>query len=252
MMFTLGVAAYGAAKVLTGKTWSGGAVAGVGLFLAAMVRPHVAALMGIAIAGAFLFRRPKEHLRQLAPIAKAVGLVMVAVLALVLVQRATKFVEASPVADRGTGVGQVMQRTTERTGGGTSGFNPSVLDSPARAPLAVLTVLFRPFVMEAHNTQSLVAAAEATFLLAFSLWRWRWIVAAVGSVRRQPYIAFALGYTMIFIFAFSTVANFGILTRQRVQVLPLFLAALFVQPKEHDDGETDSQEPEDRLVAARS
>ena len=36
-----------------------------------------------------------------------------------------------------------------------------------------------------------------------------------------PYVAYALTYTIMFVIAFSSIANFGILTRQRTQVLPL-------------------------------
>ena len=37
---------------------------------------------------------------------------------------------------------------------------------------------------------------------------------------------FALIYTLVFVYAFSTIGNFGILVRQRVQVYPLFLVLL--------------------------
>jgi hypothetical protein len=38
-------------------------------------------------------------------------------------------------------------------------------------------------------------------------------------------------YAGLFIFAFSGVANFGLLVRERVQVLPLILILLTVPPK---------------------
>jgi hypothetical protein len=41
-----------------------------------------------------------------------------------------------------------------------------------------------------------------------------------------PYVAYALTYTIMFVIAFSSIANFGILTRQRTQVLPLVLVFL--------------------------
>ncbi len=37
-------------------------------------------------------------------------------------------------------------------------------------------------------------------------------------------------YTLVFVYAFSTFANFGILTRERVMVLP-FVLVLFALPK---------------------
>jgi hypothetical protein len=62
------------------------------------------------------------------------------------------------------------------------------------------------------------------------LWRYQWIWAAVLSIRRQPYVAFALMYTGIFVVAFSGFANFGLLARERVQMFPLALVALAVPP----------------------
>jgi hypothetical protein len=46
-----------------------------------------------------------------------------------------------------------------------------------------------------------------------------------------PYVAYALTYTVMFVIAFSSISNFGILTRQRTQVLPLALVML-VLPRE--------------------
>ena len=45
---------------------------------------------------------------------------------------------------------------------------------------------------------------------------------------RTPYVAFALAYTAMFVLAFSAIGNFGLLTRQRTQVLPFVLVLLAV------------------------
>ena len=50
MVFALGVAAFGAARLLSGSTVRGIVIAGLGAWMAAMVRPHVAGLIGLAIA----------------------------------------------------------------------------------------------------------------------------------------------------------------------------------------------------------
>jgi hypothetical protein len=39
-------------------------------------------------------------------------------------------------------------------------------------------------------------------------------------------VVFAVIYTLVFVYAFSTIGNFGILVRQRVQVYPLFFVLL--------------------------
>ena len=45
---------------------------------------------------------------------------------------------------------------------------------------------------------------------------------------RRPYVAFALVYTFAFIYAFSSLGNFGILARQRSQLLPVLFVVLCI------------------------
>jgi hypothetical protein len=118
-----------------------------------------------------------------------------------------------------------------RSGGGGSQFVPSILRSPTQAPNAIITVMFRPLPYEAHNFQALAASLENSFLLIYAFIRIPWGFAALRSMRRQPYVAMALVYTAMFIVAFSSFSNFGNLVRQRVQVLPFFIALLCIPPK---------------------
>jgi hypothetical protein len=60
-----------------------------------------------------------------------------------------------------------------------------------------------------------------------------------------PYVAYALTYTVMFVIAFSSISNFGILTRQRTQVLPLALVML-VLPRETNRVEERAPTLEDR------
>jgi hypothetical protein len=234
MTFALGMAAFGAARLLTGKTWRGMAVSGLGLWLASLVRPHVAGLVILALAAGFLVRRSRPELRQLAPIVKGLALAGLAVVAVVLVARTDEFLRRSGFRPE-AGFTSVLSEVGLRTEKGGSGFDASVLESPGRAPIAVVTVLFRPFLAEAHNAQALAAACESTLLLLISMFRFRWIVRALTSMRRQPYVAFAVAYGGLFILAFSSIANFGILARERVQLLPLYLVLLSIRPPDLED-----------------
>jgi hypothetical protein len=228
MMFSLGIAVLGVARVLTGRTWRGFAVAALGLWLAALVRPHMAGLVGIALVGGILLRRPREA-SSAGLLAKGVALAAVTSLAFVLVGQAGDFLKEKEI-ETGQGITGVLQETSEITSDGGSTFAPSILQSPVRAPVAVFTVLFRPLIIEAHNLPAVAAALEMTFLFGFSVARWRWILAALRSVRRQPFVAFAVVYVAFTVLAFSGLANFGLLARERVQLLPLFLVLLTVPP----------------------
>jgi hypothetical protein len=236
MMLALGLSAFGTAKMLSGAIRGGVVPLGVGLWFAWLVRPHVAGLVAIALAGAFLLKKSSRDMRLLAPLGKAFAFAGLVAIAVVLVLQTDKFLKDSGFRpDRG--VTAILTGVQERTEQGGSSFAPSVFESPARAPVAALTVLFRPLIFDAHNVQALISGVEGTFLLVFSLLRYRWILAAIGSVRRQPYVAFAIGYTALFIVAFSSVANFGLLARERTQLLPFFLVLLTIPPPNVRDAE---------------
>ena len=230
MLLSVGLVAFGAAKLVTGEAAGGVAIGGSGLFLASLVRPHIAAMLMIALLVAYLVKQP-ERQEDLSLLFKTAMLVVLAFTAFFLVDRTNNYLREQGV-DEGGGVQDTLEQTMFRTRQGDSNFEASILDSPGRAPLAGLTVLFRPLVPEANSLQGVVAALEGTALLVWCLWRWRWILAAIASVRRQPYVAMAITYIGLFVFGFSSIANFGIIARQRVQVLPFLFVLLAIPPKE--------------------
>ena len=252
MMLALGIAAFGAARILSGVTLRGVAIAGLGLWLAAIVRPHIAGMAALALAGGYLLRRPRPELRQLAPLVKLLSFGVLALVAVVLVFRTDRFLNASGI-DTAAGATSVFSAVGERTGSGGSEFAPSsIVGSPLRAPIGIVTVLFRPFVTEARNIPAMLEALEGSFLLGLVLIRIRWLVAALKSARRQPYVAFALLYTAIFVLAFSAVANFGFLARERVQMLPLFLVLFAVPRRKKEEMTVGVCEPTPSVTADRT
>jgi hypothetical protein len=230
MTFTLGLAAYGVAKVLAGEPRRALAPGLLGIWLAGMLRPHMAALTAVAFAFAVVARRSKRTSFELAPVAKVASVLVVAALAFLLVNRSERFLEDVGV-EPNAGVSSTLRFVQDRTSTGGSAFSSSVVDSPAQAPLAALTVLFRPTIFEAHNTQALLAAMESAVLALVCLLRVRWAFAALRSVRRSPYVSFCLAYSALFIIAFSSFSNFGLLARQRVQLFPLFLVLFAIPPR---------------------
>src|SRR5262245_13035083 len=237
----LGLASFGVARLISGTTVSGIVWAISGMWLAALVRPHIAGMVCLGLVAAFILRRPKEKLRQLAPVAKVLGLAVFVVVSVVLVMRADEYLRGAGI-ETDAGLTTVLTQTAERTSRGGSEFAPSVLTSPARAPVAVLTVLFRPLITEAGSVQSAAAALETTFLLVLSIFRFGWFVSALRNLRRRPYLAYALVYCVLFIVAFSSIANLGIVVRERVQLLPFFLVFLSVPPSAFDPRPTAEQE----------
>jgi hypothetical protein len=228
MIFTLGIAAYGVARALSGVVGRGLIWAGVGLWLMAFVRPHVAGMVAIAFAFAYLIQGRQPSRSILRPIARTVGALAVIVLAAVLVQRSAEFLGITELSTQG--VVTELEETAVRSDQGGSEFRPVIVRSPTQIPAAISTVLFRPFPFEANNAQALAASVEALFLLVLSIIRFRWIWNALRLMWKRPYVAFATAYAGVFIVAFASFPNFGLLARERVQVVPFYILLLAIPP----------------------
>lgn len=229
LVFTLGLAALGAAHVLTGRLLRGFVWASSGLWLASFVRPHVAGMLALSVMAAALIARLSKQREQFSLLKRAVALAVLVSVALVLVQRTNEFLRTSTMVqsvDLHSTLTEVRRRTTD----GGSTFSPAILDSPSRAPVAAVTVLFRPLIMDAHNAQALIGGVEGTFLLLLTLFRLPQIFGALRMSRRRPYVLMAFVFTGLFIVGFSSIANFGLLARERVQLLPLFFVLLTAAP----------------------
>lgn len=238
MVFAMGVAAFGIARILTDQPFKGFAIAVAGLLMGVAVRPHIPGMMALGLVFAYLFRRSRVKHREFALVVKGLTLVVLVVLAGFLVVKTQQFLNTESLT-------AAISSTAQTTAKGGSEFNPATLLSPTQAPLAIITVLYRPLLIDAHNAQALLAALEGTFLFGLSLKRIRWIWSAVRSFRRQPYVAFAAAYMAMFIVAFSSFANFGLLSRERVQLLPLFFVFLSIPPRAREP----EQSADDALVA---
>lgn len=230
MMLTLGLAALGAARLLQRR--SGGlALLGVGLLGASMVRPHMALLVVVAATAAFALRGPPAGRRPLfGPVGKLVGVgVLTLASAVVLAQVEAYFGvdDAELEADFDPGAAdEVLDHTEEQTTTGGSSFDAERVRSPADLPEAVVSVLFRPFPWEAHNLQARLAGLEGVALMGIIAVSWRRLAQLPRVLRRSPYVAMAAAYTLMFVVAFSSFGNFGILARQRSQLLPLVVVLL--------------------------
>jgi hypothetical protein len=222
MCLCLGVATYGAARLVTG---SGRAALPLtlGLIGAAMVRPHMAALLFVATVAGFLFRRDAQR-TVLTPVARTATLVVLAVAGLWIANQAAEFFHVDSLSVQS--VDTVLNDTGKRELGGGSDFQAHPVRSPADLPVAVVTVLFRPFPWEAGNVQALATAVEGTVLLLLAVASWgRWT--NLGRFRAgRPYAVLCVAYLLMFVYAFSTFNNFGLLARQRVLVYPFLLALL--------------------------
>lgn len=219
MLLSLGLISLGVAHVLVHRAARAVGPLVAGLVMVGFVRPHVGMLAMAALGVAVLLAAPRAEGRRWT------ARILVAVLLLV-----GGAVMAEATADRlqldnlGTAsLGQALEGTSDQTGTGDAQFSPVDPTNPLALPMAVVTVLFRPFPHEVDDVVGLASSIEGVALavwLAASAPRLR---AAVRSARRLPYLLYAGAFSLMFCYAFASIANFGILVRQRSQVLPFVL-----------------------------
>jgi hypothetical protein len=226
MLLTLGLAALGAARVLVRRP-GGYTLLLLGVVGGSMVRPHVSLLVlagfGIAL---FVGRRhePRPGTLSTAMLTKVLGLIVLIALGAWLVSRTQGLLSANDV--NSSSIDAALSENAHRTGQGGSAFTPSDPKTPQGYAIAAGTILFRPFPMEAHGTDVIATSIEALFLAGLVGASWRRLASIPFRLRGQPYVALALAYTLMFFFAFGTISNFGILARQRSQLMPFFFVLL--------------------------
>ena len=65
-------------------------------------------------------------------------------------------------------------------------------------------------------------------LLALVVASWKRLASIPRQLRSNPYVMLAVAYILMFVFAFGTIANFGILARERSQLMPFVFVLLAV------------------------
>jgi hypothetical protein len=236
MLFSLGLLSLGVAHLLTGERARGIVPLALGLLGAAAVRPHFAGIAALALVGAFLVKRPAPSLGQLAPLVKLVTLVGVVLVAAFFLRQTENFLVRSGLPVEGglasvQGVSGALGQASIQTETGGSEFEAPGLTSPGRIALSFGTVLFRPLPFEASEAQTLMAALESAWLLSLVVIRYRWVLTAARSMRRQPYVAYLTAFLIGGILVLTSVANFGILARQRTLLLPALLILVSIPPE---------------------
>lgn len=96
----------------------------------------------------------------------------------------------------------------------------------AFAPLALITVLIRPFIFEIRNFSMLLASLESTILLFLlvRLFRNVTIRQLTSEFRRSPLLAYCLVFSVVAGLAIGlATSNFGTLSRYRIPMMPYYV-----------------------------
>jgi hypothetical protein len=229
MLFTIGMASYGVARVL--RRMAGGyMLLGTGLLAGSFVRPHLALLLLVAFVVVLVVGRRHAARDTITPsfIAKGVGLVLVLVIGSVLISRTQRVLDIEDFS--AASIDSATALVSEQTTVGSSTFVAPNPRTPDGFVEATVTVLFRPFPFEARGSEQLLTAVEGMVLGLLTIGGWRRIASIPRRFRDQPYVMFALFSVLLWILAFGIIANFGILARQRTQMLPFYFVLLSMSP----------------------
>ncbi len=222
----LGICSYGVARIMTRKPVSGLLILVLGMAAVLMVRPHVALVVGAGLVLAAMLYKPHRK-SPLNPIVRVITFGILFVMMVILISQTESFLGVENL-DQET-VNAQLARAEGRTTDAGSSFTPVHVNTPLDFPYATATVLFRPFPWEAHNAQSIATALESMFLIVLTIRGWRRLLSIPRELRRSAYTSYCLGILLVFVFAFSSFSNFGILARERCQVMPFFLALICLE-----------------------
>lgn len=247
MVLSVGLISWGAAKVFVHRR-GGMLLLALGLVGGAMIRPHVSMVALLAVFVALLFRRSAQlSLRRL--VGKVALVLVLLVAGTILASETAEFLDIEGLGSGG--VSQAFESTVGRTEQGGSAFTPPEVRNPFDYPWAIVTVLVRPFPNEADSTEMLLSALEGLMLVGITIGSWARLARVPRLMLREPYLVYATAYVLSFTFAFSVIGNFGILVRQRTQVLPLVFVLLAV-PMALEPRERRAHPPETSTSANRS
>lgn len=213
-----------------GRTGQGIAYFAFGAVMTGMVRPHITFLIIVSAAVGIALASRRASAVSLGRRVVTLGIVAVALVAIVPVtlqlidpSGTRSFVDAA--SDRAEA--NVVNYQPGKTDAGGSAFNTSVVASPFDVPRAVATVLFRPFPWEVRSATQALASLEATVLGLATVWAGYSVLTGRAKFNRTPLTMTALTYVLLFSVAFVSLGNFGLLVRQRMQVVGFLVLVLF-------------------------
>ena len=256
MLLAIGLAAWGAARLYL-RLFGGVLAVALGVLMAYAVRPHIAILLLAALAVGFVMSwlfQSEHQVKSTGFWSKTLAALALVLMGAYLAPRVATFLDVEDVG--GSGFTQALEILETRTTDGSSTFGSASVENPWDYPWALVTVLFRPFPWEANNLQSTVAALEGLLLLGLLITSIRRLLRLPIEFIRRPYAAFAAAYVFMFCYVFASVANFGILTRQRSQLLP-FVFVLIALPltekmRQRRDRYKEMREEHDEAEAAET
>ncbi len=223
MTFSLGLCAYGAAKILARRR-GGFALIILGGAIGAPVRANELLLLmaGFAVAMLILPAGPRRNLGGLRRLGSI--LVLGAILA------GSIFITLHYLVHQ-SGSLSLNQLAKANQGASRPGATSSAVtysSNPADYPKDVYTVLFDPELFNAHGSGERLAAVENLIIIGVILSSMRQLRIVIRAAFARPYVMLCGIYSVAFCYTFAALGNLGLITRERTLLFPFLLAVLCI------------------------
>src|SRR5690606_34320562 len=229
MQLGIGVVALGTAHLLRQRLVHGLLVGAAGGWLLWVVRPHLLALVTVASGCAYVAGRVRtgdSGVRSF--LARPVGLLAVALLMSVAVTEGADFLGLEDLSLKS--IEAELDEHTERSAQGGSEYEHGGNSlNPIYLPQRAVTVFLRPFPWETESSLQLLSSLESALLGVLIFSRLPSLGTSLARARATPFLLSCWVLVVLYSASFSSIANFGLLVRQRSLVLPGLFALLAVR-----------------------
>jgi hypothetical protein len=231
MQFGMGAAALGSAHLLSQRLVRGLLIGAPGAWVLWVVRPHLLAFSACAVGLSYLVsrRRRPGQTEIKGSLARPLGLVLVAIVAVWAVTQAASFLGMPDFSLKS--IEQTLSEQTAKTSQGGSQIDTGggeVHLTPLSLPEGAVTVLLRPFPWEVDSAFQIFASLEAAAITGLIIVRWRCLTTSLRHIRSSPFLFYCWTLIALYSITFSSFANMVLLVRQRSLVLPALFALLCI------------------------
>lgn len=117
-------------------------------------------------------------------------------------------------------------------------FEPNIPSMLAKAPIAIMSGLFRPFLWESSNPVMVFSSLENSVIIAFTIMTILKlkIYNIFTLLRKNPILIYSFSFALCFAFSVGlSTPNFGSLVRYRIPAIPFFLCSLILLRYYYDE-----------------
>ena len=218
MMPSLGLLAYGAAKILAHRR-GGVSMAVLGVAVGFFIRPNELLLVVAGFTVAMLVSQTGS-LQRTSPGRRLLSIIFFGTLLAVSIYLTFHYLHGSG----GTLSLNKVQQNNNVGGSGGVPYSSSLLTYPRD----FYTVLFDPLPFTFHGMGELVASLENSLLLVLVFASFRQLRVVPRAVFARAYVMMCLVYSAVFLYAFAALGNLGLITRERALLFPFLLVLVSI------------------------